>query len=68
MTAVGVSIPRRDSETKVRGITRFAGDLPVPGLLHARLVLSYEAHARIAGDPNRGGRGAPGRGRGFHRP
>ncbi len=47
MAAIGVSTPRRDSEPKVRGQTRFAADLPVPGLLHARLVLSHEAHALI---------------------
>ncbi|MGA2926092.1 MAG: xanthine dehydrogenase family protein molybdopterin-binding subunit [Solirubrobacteraceae bacterium] len=47
MPAVGVSSPRRDSEPKVRGATRFAGDGPVPGLLHARLVLAHEAHALI---------------------
>ncbi len=47
MAAVGVSTPRRDSEPKVRGTTRFAADLPVPGVLHGRLVLSPEAHARI---------------------
>ena len=36
----------------MRGVTRFAGDLPVPRLLHARLVLAHEAHARIRGiDP-----------------
>jgi CO/xanthine dehydrogenase Mo-binding subunit len=29
------------------GRTRFAGDLALPGLLHARLVLSPYAHARI---------------------
>ena len=33
----------------MRGATRFAGDLAVPGLLHARLVLAHEAHARIRG-------------------
>src|SRR5215475_4252066 len=48
MAAVGVSTPRRDSEPKVRGATRFAADLPVPGLLHARLVLAHEAHASIS--------------------
>ncbi|HET8977767.1 MAG TPA: xanthine dehydrogenase family protein molybdopterin-binding subunit [Solirubrobacteraceae bacterium] len=48
MAAIGVSTPRRDSGPKVRGATRFAGDAPVPGLLHARLVLAHEAHARIA--------------------
>ena len=47
MAAVGVSTPRRDSEPKVRGTTPFAADLPVPGLLHARLVLAHEAHASI---------------------
>ena len=49
MPTIGVSVPRRDSEPKVRGTTRFANDLPVPGLLHARLVLSHEAHALIGG-------------------
>ncbi len=48
MTTIGVSIPRRDSEPKVRGTTRFAADAPVPGLLHARLVLAHEAHAMIS--------------------
>ena len=47
MAAIGVSTPRRDSESKVRGTTRFAADAPVPGLLHARLVLAHEAHALI---------------------
>jgi CO/xanthine dehydrogenase Mo-binding subunit len=47
MAAVGVSTPRRDSEPKVRGTTRFAADLPVIGLLHARLVMAHEAHAKI---------------------
>ena len=31
----------------MRGATRFAADLPVHGLLHARLVVAHEAHARI---------------------
>src|SRR6516162_4669196 len=48
MTAIGVRTPRRDSEPKVRGATRFTGDAPVPGLLHARLVLAHEAHATIS--------------------
>src|SRR5437764_903831 len=48
MPAIGVSTPRRDSEPKVRGTTRFAADLPVAGLLHARLVLAHEAHAMIS--------------------
>lgn len=48
MTAIGTRSPRRDSEPKVRGATRFAGDTQLPGLLHARLVLAHEAHANIA--------------------
>jgi CO/xanthine dehydrogenase Mo-binding subunit len=47
MAAIGVSTPRRDSEPKVRGATRFAADEPVVGLLHARLLLAHEAHATI---------------------
>ena len=48
-SAVGASWPRLDSREKVVGSTRFAADVPVPlpGLLHARLVLSPYAHATI---------------------
>src|SRR5437660_12033741 len=49
MSAIGSPTPRRDSASKVRGTARFAADLPVSGLLHARLVLAHEAHATIAG-------------------
>ncbi|HVA86277.1 MAG TPA: xanthine dehydrogenase family protein molybdopterin-binding subunit, partial [Candidatus Saccharimonadales bacterium] len=47
--AVGRSWPRLDSREKVLGSTRYAADVHVPmqGLLHARLVLSVYAHARI---------------------
>jgi len=47
VAAIGVPTPRRDSEPKVRGTTRYAADLNVPGLLHARLLLSHDAHALI---------------------
>ena len=52
-SAVGSSWPRLDSREKVVGATRYAADIPVPlpGLLHGRLVLSPYAHARI--DRNR---------------
>src|SRR6266516_4510008 len=39
---------RQDGYDKVVGRTRYAGDLTFAGLLHARLVLSPYAHARIA--------------------
>ncbi len=46
---VGVARPRSDSEEKVRGATRYAADRPIRGLLHARIVPSLYAHARIRG-------------------
>jgi CO/xanthine dehydrogenase Mo-binding subunit len=44
---IGVRRRRVDGEAKVRGATRYAADIPVHGLLHARLVLAGDAHARI---------------------
>jgi CO/xanthine dehydrogenase Mo-binding subunit len=45
--SIGQSTRRQDGFDKVTGHTRYAGDLPLPGLLQARLVLSPYAHARI---------------------
>src|SRR5262245_48118445 len=47
-SAIGISRRRVDGEGKVRGSTRFAADVPVRDLLHARLVLAADAHGRIA--------------------
>ena len=44
---IGVARPRIDAPEKVTGATRFGADGIVHGLLHARLVLSPEPHARI---------------------
>lgn len=46
---LGVARPRTDSNEKVRGTTRYAADVPMIGLLHARIVPSVYAHARIIG-------------------
>lgn len=46
-TAVGKSVRRQDGLGKLTGRTRYAGDMTASGLLHARLVLSPYAHARI---------------------
>ena len=46
-TVVHQSIKRTDGERKVTGAARYAGDVQLPGLLHARLVLSAHPHARI---------------------
>lgn len=48
-TTIGHSTQRMDGLDKVTGRTRYAGDIPAVGLLHARLVLSPYAHARILG-------------------
>jgi CO/xanthine dehydrogenase Mo-binding subunit len=44
---VGTRRPRIDALGKVTGATRYGGDLAVMGLLHARIVPSLYAHARI---------------------
>jgi CO/xanthine dehydrogenase Mo-binding subunit len=46
-SSIGRSIRRIDGGEKVTGLTRFAGDLQLSRMLHARLVLSPHAHARI---------------------
>src|SRR2546422_10696175 len=44
---VGKRTRRQDGLDKLVGRTRYAGDLTFAGLLHARLVLSPYAHAKI---------------------
>lgn len=44
---VGKAVRRIDGYEKVTGQVRYAGDLSLPGMLHARLVVSPYAHARI---------------------
>ena len=46
-SSIGRSLRRPDGGEKVTGLTRYAGDVRLPGMLHARLVLSPHAHARI---------------------
>lgn len=45
--AVGVARPRVDGREKVTGEARYAADLSPAGVLHARVVPSVYAHARI---------------------
>ena len=61
-SAIGVSRPRIDSREKVTGATQYAADVVVParGLLHARLVLSPYAHARLGAIDAAGALGVPG--------
>ena len=47
--AIGQPTPRVDAPAKLTGRERYAGDLGLPGLLHARPVLSSHAHAYVRG-------------------
>jgi CO/xanthine dehydrogenase Mo-binding subunit len=44
---IGQPVRRADGGEKVAGVTRFAADVTMPGMLHARLVTSPHPHARI---------------------
>ena len=44
---VGLSIPRPDGPEKVTGQVPYVADLKPRGLLHAKLLRSPHAHARI---------------------
>src|SRR3972149_6805406 len=44
---VGRRMPRVDGKEKVTAAARYTEDLRLPGLLHARLLLSPHPHARI---------------------
>ncbi len=48
MRAVGRDHPIADAALKVRGEIVYATDMELPGMLHAKLVLSPVAHARVA--------------------
>ncbi|MDP2663532.1 MAG: molybdopterin-dependent oxidoreductase, partial [Dehalococcoidia bacterium] len=46
-SVLGKSVPLVDAFEKVTGQLRYAGDLTAPGMLHARVLRSPYAHARI---------------------
>lgn len=46
--AIGRSWPRADGPEKVTGRALYTADLALPGLLHARILRSPLAHARVA--------------------
>lgn len=58
--ALGRWVRREDGAPKVTGRTVYAGDLKLPGMLHARLVLSPYPHARIVSIETEAARSAPG--------
>ncbi|MGH2541341.1 MAG: xanthine dehydrogenase family protein molybdopterin-binding subunit, partial [Ardenticatenaceae bacterium] len=46
-TRIGIPTPLRDGHLRVAGRTRYAPDLSLPGMLHARFVGSSYPHASI---------------------
>ena len=44
---VGKRIPKLDAEDKVTGKAIYINDLKIPGMLHAKILYSAHAHARI---------------------
>ncbi|MBI3078047.1 MAG: xanthine dehydrogenase family protein [Deltaproteobacteria bacterium] len=44
---VGSAVPRRRGAEHVTGQARYSSDVQLPGMLHARLLLSPHAHARV---------------------
>jgi carbon-monoxide dehydrogenase large subunit len=46
-SVIGTRVPRREDAALLTGEARFVDDLQVPGALHAKLVRSPYAHARI---------------------
>lgn len=47
LNVIGKSVPRKESLDKVTGVARYTDDYDIPGLLHARMVTSPYAHAKI---------------------
>ncbi|MBZ9686851.1 xanthine dehydrogenase family protein molybdopterin-binding subunit [Clostridium estertheticum] len=47
LNVIGKSVPRKESLDKVTGIAKYTDDYQIPGLLHARMITSPYAHAKI---------------------
>lgn len=44
---IGVSIPRKEAFDKVTGTAKYTDDTLLPGTLHAKMLTSRYAHAKI---------------------
>jgi xanthine dehydrogenase YagR molybdenum-binding subunit len=47
LEVVGRAAPRRDGHERVRGEARYTADIKLPGMLHAAILRSPHAHARV---------------------
>jgi len=57
---VGVSAPRSDAHAKVSGRAIYGPDITLPGMLHAKLLRSPRAHARVVSIDATAARAMPG--------
>ncbi|HEY1564432.1 MAG TPA: xanthine dehydrogenase family protein, partial [Gaiellaceae bacterium] len=48
LTVVGRAAPRKDGAERVRGQARYTADVKLPGMLHAAVLRSPHAHAKVA--------------------
>ncbi len=60
MAVVGSDVLRRDGPEKLTGRAQYAGDIRMPGMLYARLVLSPHASAKITSIDTEAARQMPG--------
>jgi len=60
LDVIGKRTPRIDGRLKVTGAARYTADVRLPGMLHARVVRSPHAHARIRGIDTTAAEHAPG--------
>ncbi|OAA93998.1 xanthine dehydrogenase family protein molybdopterin-binding subunit [Clostridium coskatii] len=47
MTGIGANIPRKEAFDKVTGAAKYTDDTLLPGILHAKILTSRYAHAKI---------------------
>ena len=67
MTSVGQALKRKEDPRMITGRGNYTEDIQLPGMLHAVIVRSPEAHAAITVDRHVRRQGAPRRGGGLHR-
>ncbi|WP_371158010.1 xanthine dehydrogenase family protein molybdopterin-binding subunit [Jannaschia sp. 2305UL9-9] len=60
LNVVGADVERTDAHAKVTGRARYTTDMTKPGMLHAKVLRSDRAHARIASIDAGAARGMPG--------
>lgn len=47
LNVIGKSVPRKEALDKVTGMAKYTDDYQIPGLLHAKMITSPYAHAKI---------------------